>query len=310
MPGLFPTGYNYEGLLPSRKNITGNSGDVVSVLPEYADGVESIFLDTGVVIITDSGLPIVAVTENKRGRVFSEKARSILFRILACTRYIRHHHQNQIVDDDDHDDDYYYDDGDDGSGSVISDDIPRELAPSLRQRCLSIFACCIRLPKFKKVDGMWQCGGPNVSYCIGDDYGTNKRGASSPASDAASPAAGNTIRSSKRQRRRVTGRYTEEYDITSDNDEELFSVEKIVDSKIDKNGVQLYKCRWKGYTAADDTWEPTENVSSTGVSVIIIYCVIIAILMYPARVSQSMISFISHSLSCALNFVFVYNCSM
>ena len=65
-------------------------------------------------------------------------------------------------------------------------------------------------------------------------------------------------------------------DVASDNnDEELFSVEKIVDSKIDKNGVQLYKCRWKGYTAADDTWEPTENVSSTGVSVIIIYCVII-----------------------------------
>ena len=57
------------------------------------------------------------------------------------------------------------------------------------------------------------------------------------------------------------------YAALDNNDEELFSVEKIVDSKIDKNGVQLYKCRWKGYTAADDTWEPTENVSSTGVSV-------------------------------------------
>ena len=98
-------------------------------------------------------------------------------------------------------------------------------------------------------------------------------------------------------------------DVASDNnDEELFSVEKIVDSKIDKNGVQLYKCRWKGYTAAHDTWEPTENVSSTGVSVIII----IAILMYiPASVFNILaVSFISHSLSCALNFVFVYNCSM
>lgn len=51
---------------------------------------------------------------------------------------------------------------------------------------------------------------------------------------------------------------------SEDDDEGLFSVEKIMDSKIDKNGVQLYKCRWKGYTAADDTWEPTENVSSTG----------------------------------------------
>ena len=45
------------------------------------------------------------------------------------------------------------------------------------------------------------------------------------------------------------------------DDEELFKVEKIVDSKVDKNGVPLYKTRWKGYLASDDTWEPTENVS-------------------------------------------------
>ena len=45
------------------------------------------------------------------------------------------------------------------------------------------------------------------------------------------------------------------------DDEELFKVEKIVDSKVDKNGVPLYKTRWKGYSASDDTWEPTENVS-------------------------------------------------
>ena len=45
------------------------------------------------------------------------------------------------------------------------------------------------------------------------------------------------------------------------DDEELFKVEKIVDSKVDKNGVSLYKTRWKGYSASDDTWEPTENVS-------------------------------------------------
>lgn len=46
--------------------------------------------------------------------------------------------------------------------------------------------------------------------------------------------------------------------------EELFKVEKIVGLKIDKNGVPFYKTRWKGYSAADDTWEPTENVASTG----------------------------------------------
>lgn len=48
------------------------------------------------------------------------------------------------------------------------------------------------------------------------------------------------------------------------DDIELFKVEKIVDCKIDKNGVPLYKTRWKGYSAADDTYEPSENVASTG----------------------------------------------
>ena len=53
----------------------------------------------------------------------------------------------------------------------------------------------------------------------------------------------------------------------SSSSNELYQVEKIIDDKLDKDGVTiLYKTRWKGYTAADDTWEPTENVASTGVS--------------------------------------------
>ena len=49
--------------------------------------------------------------------------------------------------------------------------------------------------------------------------------------------------------------------------DELYQVEKFIDDKLDKDGVTvLYKTRWKGYTAAADTWEPTENVASTGVS--------------------------------------------
>ncbi|KAL7535450.1 hypothetical protein ACHAWF_005172 [Thalassiosira exigua] len=47
-------------------------------------------------------------------------------------------------------------------------------------------------------------------------------------------------------------------------EEELFKVEKIVGHKVDKNGVSWYKTRWMGYTASDDTWEPLQNVSSTG----------------------------------------------
>jgi len=47
-------------------------------------------------------------------------------------------------------------------------------------------------------------------------------------------------------------------------DERLFSVEKIVDCKLDKNGEPTYKTRWTGYSASEDTWEPYENVVSTG----------------------------------------------
>jgi len=53
----------------------------------------------------------------------------------------------------------------------------------------------------------------------------------------------------------------------SSSSDELYQVEKIIVNKLDKDGVTvLYKTRWKGYAAADDTWEPTENVASTGVS--------------------------------------------
>ena len=60
----------------------------------------------------------------------------------------------------------------------------------------------------------------------------------------------------------------------SSSSNELYQVEKIIDDKLDKDGVTiLYKTRWKGYTAADDTWEPTENVASTGVSYNMYFCV-------------------------------------
>ena len=47
-------------------------------------------------------------------------------------------------------------------------------------------------------------------------------------------------------------------------EEELFKVSKIVGSKIGKNGVELYKTRWEGYSPSDDTWEPLEHVAGTG----------------------------------------------
>jgi hypothetical protein len=48
------------------------------------------------------------------------------------------------------------------------------------------------------------------------------------------------------------------------DEQQLFSVEKIVDCKMDKNGAPTYKTRWTGYKASDDTWEPYQNVVSTG----------------------------------------------
>ena len=84
---------------------------------------------------------------------------------------------------------------------------------------------------------------------------------------------------SARSRGRCGKEKEDEDDITQEVDdadnEELFTVEKIVDSKVDKNGVPLYKTRWKGYSASDDTWEPTENVALTGHGELYLYVLII-----------------------------------
>jgi len=52
----------------------------------------------------------------------------------------------------------------------------------------------------------------------------------------------------------------------NNDDEELYEVEKIVAHRIIDNNPNkvLYKTRWKGWSSADDTWEPKENVASTG----------------------------------------------
>ena len=42
--------------------------------------------------------------------------------------------------------------------------------------------------------------------------------------------------------------------------DEEYVVEKIVDKRT-RNGRQEYLLKWKGYSSAENTWEPKENVT-------------------------------------------------
>eukprot|EP00956_Cyclotella_meneghiniana_P009542 scaffold13177_cov70-Cyclotella_meneghiniana.AAC.1 len=71
-----------------------------------------------------------------------------------------------------------------------------------------------------------------------------------------------TKNKSSKNKRRLSDADEDEADNVS-----TFKVEKILSSKevkYKKGSYTLYKVRWKGWTAEDDTWEPLENVASTG----------------------------------------------
>jgi hypothetical protein len=52
---------------------------------------------------------------------------------------------------------------------------------------------------------------------------------------------------------------------TDDNDDDSYTIEKIINHRIDKKtGITTYRTRWLNYTSHDDTWEPVCNIASTG----------------------------------------------
>ncbi|CAO3597417.1 unnamed protein product [Absidia cylindrospora] len=47
---------------------------------------------------------------------------------------------------------------------------------------------------------------------------------------------------------------------TTDNDEEVFDVENILDHRVDPDGEKVYFIKWKNYSSMYNSWEPEENL--------------------------------------------------
>ncbi|XP_018329111.1 chromobox protein homolog 1 [Agrilus planipennis] len=51
---------------------------------------------------------------------------------------------------------------------------------------------------------------------------------------------------------------------TEDQEPEVYTVQKILDKRINANGVVEYYLRWVGFEDKDNTWEPKENLNCPG----------------------------------------------
>ncbi|XP_002740612.1 chromobox protein homolog 3-like isoform X1 [Saccoglossus kowalevskii] len=48
--------------------------------------------------------------------------------------------------------------------------------------------------------------------------------------------------------------------LAEEEEEEEYQVEKVVDKKVNKHGKIEYLLKWKGYSDAENTWEPKDNL--------------------------------------------------
>lgn len=91
---------------------------------------------------------------------------------------------------------------------------------------------------------------------------TNENNRNKAVHCRAIPASMTKSKKTKKSKKSRKRRNSEDEEDEADNITH-FKVEKIISSKETRNGT-LYRVRWKGWSPADDTWEPIENVASTG----------------------------------------------